>query len=81
MDPFVSDAELDRKVSRERVLHFSGLPLCHDMRVVMSAWCWTALSTYNAAFDYNGDGVINASDKFMFKQSQSISFLGLAKTI
>ena len=34
----------------------------------------TALSIYNAAFDYNNDGVVNAADNFQFKVSQSINF-------
>lgn len=42
-----------------------------------------ALSVYNAAFDYNHDGVVNAADNFGFKASQSYNFAssGIVYTI
>ena len=41
----------------------------------------TALTTYNSAFDSNGDGVVNAADNFQLKGQQSISFVGFTPTI
>lgn len=35
-----------------------------------------ALTTYNTAFDYNGDWFVNTADNLQFKNSQSTSFRG-----
>lgn len=35
----------------------------------------TVLSIYNAAFDYNDDGVVSALDNFAFKESIPLDFV------
>jgi hypothetical protein len=39
------------------------------------------LTSFNAAFDSNGDGVVNASDNLKFKQDLTINFSTFSPTI
>ncbi len=40
-----------------------------------------ALTTYNAAFDYNDDGTVNAADNLKFKNDLKVNFSGFTPTI
>jgi hypothetical protein len=40
-----------------------------------------ATATYNAAFDSNGDGIVNAADNAKFKNNLTVSFSGFTPTI